>query len=61
MSSNSEEAKEWAEKHSVRIQNLYEKWQKPLGIDREYEEYLTKYLIKEYHDPLKKELYESIF
>jgi hypothetical protein len=60
MLSESEEAKEWAEKHSVLIQHLYEKWQKPFGIDCEYQGYLKKDMLKDYHDPLKKELFESI-
>ena len=57
----SEEAKEWAETYSVLIQKIYEKWQKPLGIDSEYQEFLKKDLTRDHHDQLKKELVESIF
>jgi hypothetical protein len=61
MLTDSKKAKNWAEKHSVIIQNLYDEWQKPLGIDCEYQGYLKEDMLKDYHDPLKKDLYEFIF
>ena len=61
MLSGSEEAKEWAEEYSALIQKIYEKWQKPLGIDSEYQKFLKEDMVEDYYDPLKKGLFESIF
>jgi hypothetical protein len=55
------EKEEWAERHARRIQQRFEQWQKPLGIDgQEYLKYLTKDLAKCCDEPLRKSLIESI-
>ena len=59
--SSKEENEEWAETHARRIQQKFEKWQKPLGIDsEEYLRYLRKELIGICEHPLKKSLIEKI-
>ena len=43
--SSKKEKEEWAEKHARRIQQRFEQWQKPFGIDsEEYLRYLSKEL-----------------
>ncbi len=59
--SSQKEKQEWADKHARRIQQRFEQWQKPLGIDsREYLRYLRKELVDSCEHPLKKSLIESI-
>ena len=63
MKTVSEKDKEkWAKEHACRLQQLFKKWQKPLGIDgKEYRKHLTKELGCYYCDePLLKSLVESI-
>jgi hypothetical protein len=55
------EKQEWAERHARRIQQRFEQWQKPLGIDgQEYLKYLIQELAKCCDEPLHKSLIESI-
>lgn len=59
--SSKKEKEDWAEKHARRIQQKYEQWQKPLGIDsEEYLRYLRKELVGFCENPLKKSLIEMI-
>jgi hypothetical protein len=59
--SNQKEKEEWSEKHARRIQQRFEQWQKPLGIDSdEYLRYLRKELVDFCENPLKKSLIEMI-
>lgn len=51
----------WVEEHALRLQHLFEQWQKPLGINcEEYREFLTKQLSDYYDQPLQKSLIELI-
>jgi len=59
--SSKEEKEEWSEKYARRIQQRFEQWQKPLGIDsEEYLRYLRKELVDFCENPLKKSLIENI-
>jgi hypothetical protein len=59
--SSKEEKEEWSEKHARRIQQRFEQWQKPLGIDsEEYLRHLRKELVDFCKNPLKKSLIENI-
>jgi hypothetical protein len=59
--SSEKEKEEWADKHARRIQQRFEQWQKPFGIDSgEYFRYLRKELLDSCENPLKKSLIESI-
>ncbi len=59
--SSKKEKEEWAEKHARRIEQKFEQWQKPLGIDcEEYLRYLRKELVGFCENPLKKSLIEMI-
>jgi hypothetical protein len=59
--SSKKEKEEWSEKHARRIQQRFEQWQKPLGIDSEdYLRYLRKELVGFCENPLKKSLIEMI-
>ncbi len=59
--SSKKEKEEWSEKHARRIQQRFEQWQKPLGIDsEEYLRYLRKELVDFCENPLKKSLIENI-
>jgi hypothetical protein len=59
--SSTKEKEEWSEKHARRIQQKFEQWQKPLGIDsEEYVKYLRKELVGFCEHPLKKSLIETI-
>lgn len=61
MFSSENKKQEWAQLHAFRIEQRFEQWQKPLGIDtQEYRKYLTKKLIDICDDPLQKSLIESI-
>ena len=56
-----EEKQKWVEEHAHSLQRLFEKWQRPLGIDSgEYFRYLEKELTGCCNDPLRKDLIESI-
>ena len=59
--SSKKEKEEWAEKHARRIQQRFEQWKKPLGIDsEEYLRYLRKELVGFCKNPLKKSLIEMM-
>ena len=59
--SSQKEKEEWADEHARRIQQQFEQWQKPFGIDSaEYFRYLRRELLDSCEDPLKKSLIESI-
>ena len=52
---------QWAQEHAEGIQQRFEQWQQPLGIDgQEYAEYLRIELIQCCDNPLLKELIESL-
>ena len=56
-----EEKQKWVEEHARRLQQLFEKWQKPLCIDgEEYRKYLNEELPGYCDEPLLKSLIESI-
>lgn len=56
-----EEKQKWIEEHARRLQQLFERWQKPLCIDgEEYRKYLTEELPGYCDEPLLKSLIESI-
>lgn len=58
---DAEDKQKWAEQCARCIEQRFERWQKPLGIDGdEYLKYLTKDLINCCDDPLLKSLIESI-
>ena len=58
---SSEEKNEWARTHALRIEELFEQWQRPFGIDSgEYFRYLRRELLDFCENPLKKSLIESI-
>lgn len=55
------EKQKWAEEHARQLQHLFEKWQKPLGIDgEEYRKYLAEDLLDCCDEPLLKSLIDSI-
>lgn len=55
------ERQRWAREHAYRLKNLWEQWQKPLGIDsQEYYNYAAKDLLDYYDDPLRRSLIESL-
>lgn len=56
-----EEKQRWVEEQSHRMQQLFEQWQKPLGIDGEkYHKQLKKELADSWEVELLKSLIESI-
>ena len=56
-----EEKQRGVEEHARRLQQLFEKWQKPLCIDgEEYRKYLNEELSGYCDEPLLKSLIESI-
>jgi ribosomal protein L32E len=56
-----QDKQEWVEEHARRLQQLFEQWQKPLGIDgAEYRRHLREELANCCNDPLLKSLIESI-
>jgi len=58
---SSEEKQEWVRIHALRIEELFEQWQKPLGIDgTDYSRALIKELSNCCDEPLRKSLIESI-
>ena len=61
MSSREKEKKEWAHIHALRIESLFEKWQRPLGINgKAYSNALAKELPDVCDEPLRKSLIESM-
>ena len=53
--------KKWAEEHAIRLQRLFEPWQKPLGIDGgNYGLYLKEELTSYYDEPLLRSFIESL-
>ena len=55
------EKQKWAEEHARRLQQRFEQWQKPFGIDgADYHRYLIEQLCDFYNEPLRKSLIESI-
>ena len=56
-----EEKQKWVEEYAGRMQHLFEKWQKPLGINcEEYRKHLIEELVNSCDEPLLKSLVESI-
>ena len=56
-----EEKRKWVEEHAGSLQQLFEQWQKPVGIDgKEYRKYLEKDLLNCCDNPLLKSLIDSI-
>lgn len=56
-----EDREEWARSHACQFQQIFEQWQRPLGIDSEpYEKHLEKVLSDYWDDPLLKTLIEMI-
>ena len=56
-----QEKQKWVQEHARSLQQLFEQWQKPLGIDGEkYRKQLTEELANHCDDPLLKSLIESI-
>ena len=58
----SEEKKQkWAEQHAHLLQQVFEQWQKPLGIDGvKYRNHLKEELVNYCDNPLLKSFIESI-
>ncbi|MCJ7693271.1 MAG: hypothetical protein MUO22_07630 [Sedimentisphaerales bacterium] len=57
----SEEKQKWVEEHARRVQQLFEKWQNPLGINgSEYRKHLSDELSDCYDQPLRKSIIEKI-
>ena len=61
VSGSKAEASKWVEKYAVLIEQLYIRWQEPLGIDDSYQKHLRQDLLEDYGNPLKKALVESFF
>lgn len=56
-----EEKQKWAEEHARRLQQVFEQWQRPLGIDGEkYYRHLIQDLADHCDEQLMKSLIESI-
>ena len=52
---------QWVEEHARHLQQRYEQWQQPIGIDSQaYLKHLEKELADCWEDPLLKNLIESI-
>jgi len=61
MFADKEKKQRWARIHADRMQQKFQKWQKPLGIkSAEYRKYLVEELARSYDNPLRKSLIESI-
>ena len=57
----SETRDQWVEQHARQVQQLFQQWQHPIGIDgQEYQKHLEKELAAYWDDPLLKTLVESI-
>ncbi len=60
-SAGSETRDLWVEQHAHQLQQLFQQWQRPIGIDgQEYRKHLEKELALYWDDPLLKALVESI-
>ena len=58
---NSKSREQWVEQHARQVQQLFQQWQHPIGIDgQEYRKHLEKELAVYWEDPLLKTLIESI-
>ena len=58
---SSEIRDQWIEQHARQVQQLFQQWQHPIGIDgQEYRKHLEKELATYWDDPLLKTLIESI-
>jgi hypothetical protein len=58
---NSMSREQWIEQHARQVQQLFQQWQHPIGIDdQEYLKHLEKELADYWEDPLLKTLIESI-
>ena len=56
-----EEKRKWVEERARRLQQVFERWQKPLGIDSEkYYKHLIKDLAEHCNEPLMKSLIDTI-
>jgi hypothetical protein len=56
-----QDKQKWAEEHARHLQQMFEQWQKPLGIDgAEYRRHLREELTSYCDEPLLKSLIESI-
>jgi hypothetical protein len=52
---------QWAEQHARQVQQLFQQWQHPIGIDGQaYQKHLETELTAYWDDPLLKTLIESI-
>ncbi|MHC5184270.1 MAG: hypothetical protein ACYSPI_08355 [Planctomycetota bacterium] len=52
---------QWIEQHARQVQQLFQQWQHPIGIDGQaYQKHLEKELTAYWDDPLLKTLIESI-
>lgn len=61
MSASEKEKLIWAQGYARLIESRFKKWQEPLGINgTEYRRYLTRKLVADCDDPLRKALIESI-
>ena len=61
MLASDKEKQEWAERHARRLEQRFEEWQKPLGIDgEEYYKYLKEDLCQCIDEPEWRSLIESI-
>ena len=58
---NSKSRDQWIEQHARQVQQLFQQWQHPIGIDgQEYQKHLEKELATYWDDPLLRTLIESI-
>jgi hypothetical protein len=58
---SNESRDQWVEQHARQVQQAFQQWQHPIGIDgQEYQKHLEKELATYWDDPLLKTLIESI-
>ena len=58
---NGESKDEWVEEHVRQLQQIFQKWQQPMGIDDQaYRQHLVRELTDYWKDPLLKTFIESI-
>ena len=58
---NGESRDEWVERHICQLQQLFQQWQQPMGIDCQgYRKHLEKELADYWKDPLLRSLIETI-
>ncbi len=56
-----QEKQKWVEDHARRLQQIFEKWQNPLGINgSDYRKHLNDELSDGYDQPLRKSIIEKI-